>query len=244
MRILSWNILQGGGKRAANVAKTIVDANPDVVILQEFRHGSSRSVLQGAMESAGLVHVYVPEPESNRSNTLAAFSRLPMQGSVFSPSDDPSPATALAIDLQLQLPGDSELSIIGVHLPHKKKQLPYWNALLALDPASRTKNSLVVGDFNCGIPFQDSETKTFYATQQFQSFLQQGWIDSWRSRHPKEREFSWISTRKGNGFRYDHALASPKLDAAISSIEYDHQPRELGISDHSLITIDINDERL
>ena len=39
MRLLSWNILQGGGKRATGIADAIVDIAPDIVSLQEFRNG-------------------------------------------------------------------------------------------------------------------------------------------------------------------------------------------------------------
>jgi len=101
-------------------------------------------------------------------------------------------------------------------------------------------SSLIIGDINCGIPFEDSQTKSFYATHLFQEMLRKGWIDAWRSRNPDAREYTWISNGKKNGYRYDHALVSEPLNDRISSIAYDHDVREDGRSDHSLIVIDID----
>ena len=58
-------------------------------------------------------------------------------------------------------------------------------------------------------------------------------------RHPEQRQFSWFSTAKSNGFRYDHALSSAPLDASIAQVEYDHVARESGASDHSVLVVDI-----
>ena len=80
----------------------------------------------------------------------------------------------------------------------------------------------------------------FYATQLFQQLLLDGWHDAWRERHPEAREFTWISTRKSNGFRYDHALASKVLNEKILNVQYDHLAREDKASDHSLMIVDID----
>ena len=45
MKILSWNILHDNGKRAPNIIEALVKEDPDIVTLQEFRHGSSKQVL-------------------------------------------------------------------------------------------------------------------------------------------------------------------------------------------------------
>ena len=151
------------------------------------------------------------------------------------PAADDKPAHAISVHFSVS----SGLSIIAVHLPHKKRQLPYFNALLDLPEQYLTGNSLLIGDFNCGIPFEDSETRSFYATHLFQQLLQNGWIDAWRSRNKNRREFSWISTKHHNGFRYDHALVSPSLNAQIAAVKYDHQVRINGSSDHSLLILEL-----
>ena len=83
-------------------------------------------------------------------------------------------------------------------------------------------------------------TKTFYATHLFQQLLTDGWHDSWRHRNPDAREFTWISSRKSNGFRYDHALVSEALNKLVLDVKYDHVAREEKASDHSLMIVDID----
>ena len=112
-------------------------------------------------------------------------------------------------------------------------------ALQALPPAWRAELSLLIGDFNCGIPLLDSQTRTFPCTAWFQRLLAQGWVDAWRRRHPQEREYSWFSASRGNGFRYDHALASSPLDARIRSVRYAQELRAAGLSDHAGLVIEL-----
>ena len=47
-------------------------------------------------------------------------------------------------------------------------QVYVMKALLALPPAWRAELSLLIGDFNCGIPLFDSQTRTFPCTAWFQ----------------------------------------------------------------------------
>jgi len=84
-----------------------------------------------------------------------------------------------------------ELSLIAVHFPQKKAQIPLFEAL---------KN--------------DSE-----------SLL--------------KTEFSWVSPRTGNRFRYDQVLASPAFNQRVIAARYDHAPREAKYSDHSLMIVDL-----
>jgi exonuclease III len=58
-------------------------------------------------------------------------------------------------------------------------------------------------------------------------------------RHPQEREYSWFSASRGNGFRYDHALASPPLDARIRSVRYAQELRAAGLSDHAGLVVEL-----
>ena len=97
---------------------------------------------------------------------------------------------------------------------------------------------MIIGDLNTGIPFEDSETKSFEHTFLFQQLLRDGWVDAWRSRNKDKREFTWVSTKQKNGFRYDHALASSSFNESINSISYNHKVRQTGISDHSYLVVE------
>ena len=232
MKILSWNILHGGGQRANDILDAIEKEQADIVSLQEFRHGSSKQQLLDGLKAMGLDEQYVPETNSARDNSVIIASNSHFQAQVF-PKNEPLPARAI----RAFFPDFSELNLIAAHLPQKKKQAPFLHALIDLDKDFLTENSLIIGDLNTGIPFEDSETKTFEHTFLFQQLLRDGWVDTWRSRNQRKREFSWISTKHKNGFRYDHALASAALDKKISAVEYNHKVRIAGVSDHSYMIV-------
>jgi len=251
MRIVSWNILQGGGRRTADVVKTLSGLDADVVALQEFRHGQTKPALFAGFNDMGYEHLLFPDPatpetgstESTHTlNSVGLVGRYPLEGNTLLPKGSTSVPATLALQARITIIDADvpDIDIIVVHLPHKQKQPPYFETLLNLPATLRSEHTLIIGDFNCGIPFEDSETKTFSATRQFQALLSQGWIDAWRSRNPHARQFTWVSSRKGNGFRYDHALVSPALNERINTIEYMHSPREQGISDHSILVMDID----
>lgn len=234
MKILSWNILHGGGKRAPDILNIISKEDPDIVTLQEFRHGSSKQVLLDGLTKMGLDEQFVPKTNSARDNSIIIASKYSFQANIF-PKDSAIPARAI----RAFFPDLAELNLIATHLPQKQKQPPYLHALLDLDKNFLSENSLIIGDLNTGIPFEDSETKSFEHTYLFQQLLRDGWIDAWRSRNKNKREFTWISTKQKNGFRYDHALASTSFNNVITEIRYNHDVRLNGISDHSLIVVDV-----
>ena len=236
LRILSWNILHGGGTRCDQILAVIEKHDPDIISLQEFRHGSSKPVLLDGLKALGLDTVCAPETSSARDNSLIIATRLPMEAKAFPDSATPSKAIIASIEVSPMI----NLNLIAVHFPQKKEQIPLFNSLLDLPQAWLDGHSLLMGDFNCGIPLVDSETKTFYATHMFQQLLSDGWHDAWRERNPDAREFTWVSTRKSNGFRYDHALASRAVNELILDVRYDHTVREEKASDHSLLLIDLD----
>ena len=235
IRLLSWNILHGGGKRTRAILDAIEAEKPDIVTLQEFRNGASRAEMVDGLSSMGLKHQFIPETSSNRDNTVIVASKFPFEATLF-PKGISGTEGANVIQASFETP--IKLTLLAVHLPHKQKQLPYFEALLDLPKKFREQASVIIGDFNCGIPFEDSETKSFYATHLFQQLLRDGWVDAWRSRNKKAREFTWISTKQQNGFRYDHALVSESLNQQISKIGYKHEVRLAGTSDHSMLLVD------
>lgn len=236
MKLLSWNILAGGGRRADEIVKTIHGHAPDIVTLQEFRRGSVEDEIVAGLKKAGLKFIHIPETDG-KENTILIASKYGFDAGPFLPEPN-NPLHLLEAYFSAEALG-FELSLIAVHFPQKKAQIPLFEALKNDSESLLKTDALIIGDMNCGIPHIDSDSKTFLATQYYQDLLQTGWIDSWRSRHKDAREFSWVSPRTDNRFRYDQVLASPVFDARIATISYDHKPREVKASDHSLILLEI-----
>jgi len=236
IKLLSWNILAGGGRRAGDVVKTIHSHAPDIVTLQEFRRGSAEDEIVAGLKKAGLKFVHVPETEG-KENTILIASKYGFDAGAFLPKPN-NPLHLLEAYFSAEVLG-FELSLIAVHFPQKKAQIPLFEALKNDSESLLKTNALIIGDMNCGIPYIDSDSKTFLATQYYQDLLQTGWIDSWRNRHKEAREFSWVSPRTGNRFRYDQVLASAAFDKRIKTISYNHRPRETKTSDHSMIILEV-----
>jgi len=236
IRIVSWNILQGGGKRAADIADALRQWKPDVLVCQEFRNGKSSLPVRDACDALDLAHTHISDAEA-RKNTVMLASRFPFEIQSWDPSLDIDLAFSANINLDSAGTTLSSLSLHAGHIPQKKKQIPYLDYLYKMEVE---EYAMIIGDLNCGIPFEDSDTKSFDNTHMFQSLFKRGWTDSWRSRNPTERQYSWVSSR-GNGYRYDHCLCTKQLDKRIENIKYDHEVRESRLSDHSALIVELAD---
>lgn len=231
MRVVSWNILQGGGHRLADICNALSQWSPDVVALQEVR-SSSVGQLDDALGHCGLRYSFALDTDSASENTLYLASRESLDAGEFLVD-----RSGLCYILEAETMG---ISILPVHFPQKAAQIPLFEAVLADTPSLLQHKCLLIGDLNCGIPFEDSTDKTFVNAKYFQALKEAGWIDLYRQCHGEEaRDYSWISPRTQRGFRYDHALASVAIADTLADVRYEHNVREQGLSDHSALVVDI-----
>ena len=232
MRIVSWNIQQGGGRRLDGICKALGGWSPDIVTLQEVRaKGVDR--LTHALKTAGLTHHFVAPTDTASQNTILIASREGIDAGPFLPDDDGPPHI-----LETETAG---LTVLPVHFPQKAAQVPLFEALLTDSESLLCLPALVIGDLNCGLPFEDSSEKTFVNAKYFQALKDAGWEDLYRAANGGDaRDFTWISPRTGRGFRYDHALASPKIASRLVSCRYDHTVREAKLADHSALILDLD----
>lgn len=228
--------MHGGGTRFEDIVDVLKSYQADIVTLQEYRHGKNHSHFQTALADMGYRSIVAPPTQSARENSVLLASKFEMTGEGFPLG---SSAPYRAVQAKISVDDRESINVICLHFPHKKAQLPLFTSLQQLPENWLTEKSILVGDFNCGIPFVDSETRSFYATHLFQQLLSDGWIDCWRSRYGDAREFTWYSTQRSNGFRYDHALLSKALDQTVARVGYDHDVRIKKISDHSLMILDL-----
>ena len=56
MRLLAWNIRQGGGARLAAIAKALARHEADILVISEYRGGDSASRLRAALAVLGYRH--------------------------------------------------------------------------------------------------------------------------------------------------------------------------------------------
>ncbi len=202
---------------------------PDMMVLTEYRNNEASEKFQDALCTEGFSFQAVSHPRK-KVNCILITARLPFESVALE---------ELAFDrVRLASARFQRFHLVGVHMPNLKAKIPHWKALLYLAAHFSGHRMIVMGDFNTGRNPHDSQGYRFLCANYMEALEHTGWIDAWRSRHPKGREFSWYS-HKGRGFRLDHAFLSPPLTRLLRYSGYDHSFRENGISDHSALILDL-----
>ena len=178
------------------------------------------------MKERGLPYCQTTNPSGIR-NGIAVFSQSPI---VLKPCAAPPESQVRWIDIDLPEYG---FSVCALHImaagstvksPCNVAKARFWNAVLATAEARLHEPYLLIGDWNTGAHRLDEMGKTFVCAGQFAKLSAIGWTDMWRHHHPGTTEWTWYSKFKGgasgNGFRLDHAFATPSLRPRVTSCTY------------------------
>ncbi|MCX6651603.1 MAG: endonuclease/exonuclease/phosphatase family protein [Methanomassiliicoccales archaeon] len=236
MRIMEWNLQYGGVKeRLPGIVEAVRRHDPDLLVLLEFR---PEKIIEVSLSLAALGYPYIlnsqPPP---RTNGILVASKLPLQA-----------VEGKRLHSQRHrwlevVPEGSDLAVLVVHIPGASDlevKMEHWSALLdyARETVASKRRAVIVGDLSTGLD-QDSEGPGFLGQEHFAALIDLGWRDIWREYHQVAREYSWYSSA-GKGMRTDHALVSPHIRHPLWA-KYSHWERENGISDHSILILDILD---
>jgi exonuclease III len=232
IRVLAWNIRQGGGIRLPAIAEAILRHEPDILVISEYRGGAAAARLGAALSEIGYRYMTEAVPPPNRLGVLVA-ARRPFRAEALLNPELPEPYRLIDVAFD-------NFRLCGAYMPNLLKKVPYWEALIGALVADATGRALAIGDFNTCRAYVD-EPGAIDATAYFLDRIDEiGFCDLWRRRYPDGREYSWYSTR-GNGFRIDHAFLSPALAAQAGPVRYSHEERLAGLSDHSPLLLDLDD---
>ncbi len=230
MRLLAWNIRQGGGSRLARIADALARHEANILVLSEYRGGEAAGRLRAALALLGYRYATAVAPAPGRSGVLIA-ARCPFH-------DDGAVDVGLPEPYRMVSAGFPDFRLVGIYMPNLLLKVPYWEALIAFLQSERCRHALAVGDFNTCRPYLDEAGAIDRTAHYIDKMAEIGFCDLWRRRNPELREYSWFSTR-GNGFRIDHAFLSDALTAQTGTIRYSHAERLAGISDHSLLIVEL-----
>lgn len=236
MRVIAWNIRAGGGKRIPRIAATLLDREPDVVVLGEFHANQSGRELGFLLESGGLVHQEAGAGDGQLRRVFVA-SRIPLEPETFPewPKKERHRLVATRID---------GLRFIATYFPSRAPHIArLFKPLVRATSRLRSTPSLLVGDLNAGLNPADTAGSPLSGNERFAELLAKGWVDLWRKQHGDTLEYTWYSPGPKNGFRLDHALYLSGESRTSSKCRYDHLVREQGLSDHSLMEIELDWER-
>lgn len=235
MKLVALNIRHGGGTRVPSIVSYLENLKPDVVVLSEFRENANAEQLRSSLASYGLDH-FMAGSALPKENSVCIFSKKEFSSRTY-------PSLELDQHRVITICFDN-LAILGVYFPQNRDKVRMFRFLLDGGYQPTEDAHIIIGDFNTGLHGIDESGKTFYCADQFAALPDAGLVDSWRTRHPEARQFSWYSNA-GNGFRIDHAFSSQVADSRIKRIYYDHEPRLSRMTDHSALIIEyIDDETL
>ncbi len=113
---------------------------------------------------------------------------------------------------------------------------------------------MCIGDFNSGRNATDIEVNVRagrrideFGTADLYQELERHWTEAWLFEHPCTLDYSWQPFRTDpeyaprSGWRIDKAFVSRALLPSVRSAEYDHSFRELRLTDHSALIVDLGD---
>ena len=248
MRIISWNIRAGGGKRAGEILAQLLEWQPDIIGLSEFRGTAASQQLAAELAKAGYGYQLMSvNRELPPKNALLLASQYPLEA-ITLPVMPENPERWILARIACQPP-----LIVGLmHVPNYTTptlKYPFLEAVLEMVDGWDSGPALLMGDMNCGKRGIDEEKPlpaTFWREHDFIVGMEErGWLDAFRHLHGDRREYTWYS-HKNNGFRLDYAFGSPHLAQAIVGARhvwgYDpsRPERRDALSDHAALIVDLN----
>lgn len=240
MKLLTWNIMHGGGpERLCWIALALLDWAPDVIALTEFRARRGGG-LRAVLADHGWAHQARSDADPNENSVLIA-SRQPIT------STDRHPGLGCAHRKRLLTARlDCGTSITAAHIPDARRsdsgamvdKATVWHEVLRVAETRRNAPHIVMGDLNTGRHRLDEAGSTFSCTALLGRLASMGYTDAWRAVHGGARAASWFS-HTGAGFRLDHALVSGPIAGCIRSAEYGAAALESGLSDHAPLLLEV-----
>jgi exodeoxyribonuclease-3 len=246
MKIISYNV---NGIRAAmkkGFIDWLISANPDVICLQEIKAMKEQVDIE-AIENAGYKYNYWFSAQKKGYSGVAILSKIEPKHVAFGTGIQSMDFEGRNIRVDFD-----GISVMSMYLPsgtntarleHKFEYMDlihgYLNDLCKTQP-----NLVVLGDYNICHEAIDIHNPKMKGVSGFlpeerewlSSFIESGFIDSFRHLHPEKQAYSWWSYRANSrannkGWRLDYAMVSKPLQENIKrsvilseAVHSDHCP--------------------
>jgi len=171
MRLLAWNIRQGGGSRLARIADALARHEADILVLSEYRGGEAAGRLRAALALLGYGYATAVTPPPGRSGVLVA-ARCAFR-------DDGTVGVGLPEPYRMVSAEFPDFRLVGVYMPNLIAKLPYWETLIAI-LGETDGHALAVGDFNTCRPYLDEAGAIDRTAHYMDRIAEIGFCDLWR----------------------------------------------------------------
>jgi len=235
MRILTWNILHGGGRnRIPRLLMAMLDLRPDLVVVTEARRRFAGQLAAG-LADGGLAHALLPDAPDGVNGVLLV-SRQPLRG-VARPE---LPACLAHRWLEASVP-DLGLTLAGVHLAESSRQPEHaegWRALLRIARERRDERFVVAGDLNTWRAGAAGRRRSGAQGVNLGRLSALGYADAWETVEGDDPGTTW-GRGLGGSFRLDYVVVSGALRGGLRSAEVAHAEGAERLSDHAALVVEL-----
>ncbi len=245
VRIVSWIIRAGGGRRVEQIAEAVKRWGADVVVMSEFRATPPSRRLAEVLEGMGLSYqLSTADARQPAANRLIVASCWPL-GRVRLRNAPKEPGRWLLAEVAAARP----FSLGAMHVPNRVsgRKYMYHEAVLNVVRGWRRGPALLVGDPNSGRIGLDEEAPVLSKREDdwMIALEDAAWRDGFRYLHGEARAYTWSSPHGRNGFRLDEAFINRRLISRLLDTRYewataDGDGRRDAISDHAALIVDIH----
>jgi exodeoxyribonuclease III len=247
LRLLTYNIKQGGHGRIALIASVINAANPDVVLLQEATDPSNVERIAAATGMAAW--------RALRRQSLAFLSRRQVASSGWT---RPRFSRHAFIEVTTE---DASVRVFGVHLSAmhaawtERRRLMEIRALLRSIGRHQHGFHVLAGDFNTLAPDEplDVERLPFRLRplvwlsggrirwRTIQTVLDAGYVDCYRLKHP-DQAGPTLPTAQPH-IRLDYVFVPAQYEDSVAGCDVFTHPDAVAASDHFPVVADLHTKR-
>jgi exonuclease III len=118
MRLLAWNIRQGGGSRLPRIAAALAHHEAEILVLSEYRGGQSAARLLAVLDALGYHYATTLIPPLGRTGVLIAARCAFHEHGTLS-IGLPEPYRMVSV-------GFASFRLVGVYMPNLLAKVPYW----------------------------------------------------------------------------------------------------------------------
>ena len=227
MRVLTWNIWNGGEGRLAAIERVLHGQAADVVALEE---ANDRAAVESLGERLGMTVVY---GEANSAFAVAWLSRLPVTRA----QNHRLPVLEKTL-LEIEVEG---LRLFATHLSagrtraDEPRRIAEVEAILAV----AAEADVVVGDFNAVHPNDavgtppPEERLEHVSRRPIELVLEAGLVDCYRELHPDDPGWTYLASHLWA--RLDFVFASKRVDVGRCDVVENVD----GASDHLPLVADV-----
>ena len=253
MRIVSYNILEGGGSRADAITQVIEAQRPDVVGLVE---ADDVSVVEKIASRLGMDFIHAP----GNSRASALLSRWPIRETINLAPARPALHKSL-LEATVIGPGETEWVFGVLHLhahareeDERTREQEIADVLEVFEPYRKANRPhLLMGDFNSNAPYQQIDparckpsTRAEWSAngghiprRVVQAILDSGYLDSLRVVNPSAAENIGTFSTQHPGQRVDYVFTFGFDRTRLRQAWVTEGPLAKDASDHFAVGLEI-----